>query len=110
MSLTSSEQEIVAEAGKQTAKWLSKQEFGNIMQIVLVVVSVSCFGFTAVYLIPEERKAITEVVMDITTKNNLTDEHQELEQTKQIEMVVGIVNRLLGKMEEVEAKLGSTRQ
>lgn len=108
MPLTSSEREIVEEAGKQTAKWLSKQEFGNVMQIVLVVVLVGCFGFTAAYLIPGERKAITEVVSDITTKNNATDEYQEKEQTKQIEMVVGIVNRLLGKMEEVEAKLGST--
>lgn len=108
MPLTSSEQEIVAEAGKQTAKWLSKQEFGNVMQIVLVVVLVSCFGFTAVYLIPGERKAITEVVTDITEKNNANDKHIEEQQTKQIETVVGIVNKLLEKMEEVETRVGST--
>ncbi len=106
MTLSSEEREAVAEVSKQTAKWLGKQEFSNIMQVVMTIVMVCCFGFTAGYLIPEERKAYTETVHSIIDKNNITDEHQEDQQTKQLELVVGIVNKLLGKMEEVESKLG----
>ena len=106
MTLSTEERAAITEVTKQSAKWLGKQEFSNIMQVVMTLVMVGCFGFTAGYLIPEERKAYTEMVNSITSKNNITDEHQEQQQTKQLELVVGIVNKLLGKMEEVESKLG----